>query len=464
MDGFRFDELARAAASGASRRSVLKVLTAGFAASWLGFRLPVLAYAQNTVPLGGQCSTLGANSECSQAGGAVVCSDNGVMSDGQFNCCRNAGGSCTADFHCCGGAVCVNGSCGGGGGGSGGLGLGAECSSTTQCSQAGGAVVCASNGIPSDGARNCCRNTGGACSADVQCCANIYCVNGTCGGSSTGTTPARGLALGAQCTSSDQCTQSGGATVCANNGFDGDGPLNCCRNEGGACTGVDYSADCCGGLYCVNGTCTSNTTGGLAIGAECSQTGQCSQAAGPLVCASNGLDADGALNCCRTEGGGCGQDSECCGGLTCENGVCTGGGSGSGGTIGLGEQCTATDECSQEGGAVSCADNGIASDGALNCCRYEGGTCGGGSHCCGGLDCTNSVCTPIGGTAPGGTIGLGGECASDADCTADGGASYCRDNGIETDGALNCCRYEGGACGGGSHCCAGLNCTDGVCA
>src|SRR4051794_13478375 len=177
MDNAQFDGLARAVARGETRRVVLKGLVASLLASVIPWRVPLVVRAQNTVPLGGQCSALGANSECSQAGGAVVCSDNGVIRDGQFNCCRNAGGACTADFHCCGGAVCVNGTCGGGGG-SGGRGLGAECTSTSQCSQAGGSVVCASNGAPGDGDRNCCRNTGGACTADLQCCANLFCVNG----------------------------------------------------------------------------------------------------------------------------------------------------------------------------------------------------------------------------------------------------------------------------------------------
>jgi hypothetical protein len=462
MDGFRFDQIARAVAAGTSRRSVLKGLAATLAAAWLPIGMPRLALAQNTIPLGGQCSALGANSECSQAGGAVVCSDNGIIRDGQFNCCRNAGGACTADFHCCGGAVCLSGTCGGGVS-TGGRSLGAECTATSECSQSGGSVVCASNGIAADGARNCCRNTGGACANDIQCCANLYCVNGTCGGTSSGTTTSSGLAPGAQCTSSEQCSQSGGATVCADNGYDGDGPLNCCRNEGGACSGGDYSAGCCGGLYCVDGLCTNNRTGGLPLGAECSQTGQCSQAAGATVCASNGIDSDGVLNCCHNNGGSCDSDIVCCGGLVCANGVCgtTGGG---GGTIGLGGQCAQTSECSQVGGAVFCDDNGIASDGPLNCCRYEGGGCSAGSQCCGGLDCTGGVCQPISGSLGGGNIAIGGACAADAECTAVGGASFCRNNGIDSDGSLNCCRFEGGACSDGSHCCTGLLCQGGVCA
>src|SRR3712207_9270006 len=160
MDGFRFDEIERAVAAGTSRRSVLKGLAATLAAAWLPVGMPRLARAQNTIPLGGQCSALGANSECSQAGGAVVCSDNGILRDGQFNCCRNAGGACTADFHCCGGAVCASGVCGGGGTTSSGtLAPGSECTPPSQCSQAGGSAVCASNGVTGDGARNCCRNT-----------------------------------------------------------------------------------------------------------------------------------------------------------------------------------------------------------------------------------------------------------------------------------------------------------------
>ena len=464
MDGFRFDDLARAVATGTTRRSVLRGLAAGLAATWLRFSIPNSANAQNTVPLGGQCSSLGANSECSQAGGAVVCSDNGIIRDGQFNCCRNAGGACTADFHCCGGAVCANGTCGGGAS-TGGRALGSQCTSTSECSQSGGSVVCASNGVTADGERNCCRNSGGACTSDIQCCANLFCVNGTCGGTTSGTTTTTsgGLAPGAQCTSTQQCSQSGGATVCADNGFDGDGPLNCCRNEGGACTGGDYSAGCCGGLYCVNNVCTNNRTGGLALGASCTQTGQCSQSAGAAVCATNGIDSDGSLNCCHNNGGWCDRDTVCCGGLRCGNGVC-GTGGGSGGTIGLGGQCAATGECSQAGGAVFCDDNGIASDGPLNCCRYEGGGCSAGSQCCGGLDCNDGVCRPLGASRGGGNIALGGPCAADAECTGAGGASFCRNNGIDSDGSLNCCRFEGGACSAGGQCCSGLLCLQGVCA
>ncbi|HET7093276.1 MAG TPA: hypothetical protein VFI22_07360, partial [Thermomicrobiales bacterium] len=224
-------------------------ILAGAAASLVGGAAQRAA-GQELVPLGGRCSALGANGDCSQAGGEVLCSDNGVSGDGDFNCCRNAGGGCTADFHCCGAALCVGNVCGGStsapSSGSGNGSLGASCTSTTQCSQSGGPVVCASNGLGASGAKNCCRNTGGACSDDSNCCLGLYCVNGACGGSASGA----GIALGAPCTSADQCSQTGGETVCADNGFAADGALNCCRNQGGACTG---DAGCCYGYYCING-------------------------------------------------------------------------------------------------------------------------------------------------------------------------------------------------------------------
>ena len=72
------------------------------------------------------------------------------------------------------------------------------------------------------------------------------------------------LPLGAACTSTSQCTQVGGTTACADNGYVEDGALNCCRGAGGACFDTVYSADCCSGLYCREGVCTDlSVTGEL---------------------------------------------------------------------------------------------------------------------------------------------------------------------------------------------------------
>jgi len=462
VDEQRFDDLARALAGGASRRRIVKGMMAGLAGALLGSGRGRAARAQQTVALGGQCSAFGANAECSQAGTPaggvpVICSDNGVLRDGTFNCCRNAGGVCSADFQCCGAALCANGICGGGG--TTGLPLGSQCTATSQCSQAGGAVVCGDNGFLRDGATNCCRNEGGVCTGEAGCCGALPCVNGVCGG-----TAASGLPPGALCTASAECSQSGGPTVCGGNGVANDGALNCCRAEGGACANA---AACCGGLSCTNGVCSGGATGGsLALGATCTAASQCSQQGGAVVCTDNGIAPDGSLNCCRNAGGACtdaNNSAGCCGGLYCLDGVCGERTSG-GGTVPLGGSCNATGQCLQAGGAVVCGDNGIASDGPLNCCRNEGGVCTGEAGCCRGLGCRNGVCG--GGGATGGTLPLQASCTASSQCSQQGGTVVCADNGIGTDGALNCCRNAGGFCTASSNsssCCGGLLCVNGRC-
>ena len=445
-----------------------------------------------TLPLGAACTE---TSQCAQpgTGGAVVCADNGIATDGALNCCRNAGGACTAGANCCAGFLCVAGICS-----SStpppppppaGLPLGSSCTSASQCDQTGGAVVCADNGIATDGAFNCCRNAGGACTTannSASCCGALLCVNGVCGGTTSPPPPPPGaLPLGSACTSASQCDQTGGAVVCADNGIATDGALNCCRNAGGACTTANNSASCCGALLCVNGVCGGTTSpppppgGTVAPAGVCTATSQCAQpGAGGYVCANNGYDNDGALNCCHNAGGSCDParfGADCCAALLCVNGVC--GGTTSpppppSGTLPLGSACTATSQCDQTGGPVVCADNGLTTDGALNCCRNAGGACTAANNsasCCGGLLCVNGVCG--GTTSPpppaGGTVAPGGACTATSQCQQPGAGGYvCADNGYATDGALNCCHYQGGACnaaGNSADCCGGLYCRGGTC-
>lgn len=242
-----------------------------------------------------------------------------------------------------------------------------------------------------------------------------------------------GLPLGSPCSSAAQCTQLGGTTLCADNGYTDDGAFNCCRGEGGACFDSMYSADCCSGLYCRNGACTDlSVTGELPLGSYCVSTSQCSQTGGPTVCGDNGIAEDGTLNCCLMEGGACGtQDGYCCNNLFCVNGLCQptvtddgidGGITDGTGTVAAGGACTSSSQCS---GAAICADNGLASDGTLNCCLTEVNACTGDAQCCAGL--------------------------------------ICGDNYIAEDGPLTCCAPLGGACSSDAGCCDFGVCGDGIC-
>ncbi len=233
-----------------------------------------------------------------------------------------------------------------------------------------------------------------------------------------------GLAPGASCTSSSQCGQDGGSVICADNGLTGDGSLNCCRTEGGYCASGN---GCCGALACVANVCTGAgepVTGGLPLGSACASSAECAVSGnGAVICASNEIASDGALNCCLVEGGYCGADSSvCCGDSFCVGGYC---GAPVFGDLAAGNICTSTIECSQDAGATTCGDNGLSGDGTLTCCRLESVTCATDIECCGGL--------------------------------------VCGDNGISTDGGLNCCAPQGGACQFDAGCCGAGYCVDGIC-
>jgi hypothetical protein len=65
--------------------------------------------------------------------------------------------------------------------------------------------------------------------------------------------------------------------------------------------------------------------GYLGPGEACYDDSQCASSDTTLlVCADNGFDYDGFLNCCAFEGGFCSFDEGCCGALICYGGVCGG--------------------------------------------------------------------------------------------------------------------------------------------
>ena len=71
---------------------------------------------------------------------------------------------------------------------------------------------------------------------------------------------------------------------------------------------------------------STGAQGTIPLGGACYDSGQCrSDGVGPVYCDDNGYDYDGPLNCCRYEGGFCGENHEnCCGQLECWNGgYCT---------------------------------------------------------------------------------------------------------------------------------------------
>jgi hypothetical protein len=210
------------------------------------------------------------------------------------------------------------------------------------------------------------------------------------------------LGPGEACYDDSQCGNTRYSQMfCDNNGYDYDGPLNCCAYEGGYC----YSDEgCCGVASCITGSCISPPSD-AGPGDPCQVNDECFALG--LVCDYVGLTGDS--RCCGYEGSSCDWDGECCGSLNCIAGVCRDPGANDSGLnrtgygFPPGQACIADSQCDNsypELGITYCADTGVvygAYGGTQHCCRYEGGSCGGPlsddhSLCCGNLLCLGGRC------------------------------------------------------------------------
>jgi hypothetical protein len=105
-----------------------------------------------------------------------------------------------------------------------------------------------------------------------------------------------------------------------------------------------------------------------------------------LVCAWNGYGSAGAA-CCAYVGGGCTDDSGCCGTNSCFAGVCADFAT----APGFGDLCKpGGNPCVYASGGFSCDYVGATGD--YRCCSDWGGRCGWDGDCCGYNSCINGVC------------------------------------------------------------------------
>ena len=100
----------------------------------------------------------------------------------------------------------------------------------------------------------------------------------------------------------------------------------------------------------------------LGPGDPCYDNAQCRGADAPLVCADNGFDYDGALNCCTGAGSRCGFDEACCGSASCLGGICS--------YAGPGDPCQHSSQCVAADTAVSCDYVAVTDD--YRCCALAG--------------------------------------------------------------------------------------------
>ncbi|MBW3633209.1 MAG: hypothetical protein KY456_09290 [Chloroflexi bacterium] len=111
MDDQVFDGLTRALATGGSRRRLLRGAVAVVPSVLAVLRVARTAAHHARIPLGGACyhtnqclhhAVAPRRARRRRSSQVVYCADNGFRYDGALNCCRNVGGLCQRDEHCCG--------------------------------------------------------------------------------------------------------------------------------------------------------------------------------------------------------------------------------------------------------------------------------------------------------------------------------------------------------------------------
>lgn len=129
------------------------------------------------------------------------------------------------------------------------VGLGDPCFSTAQCASQG-TSYCADNGFEYDGAFNCCLPARGRCQFDEHCCGFAGCFDGVC--EDLGFGGVESVYPGGMCSTTTQCQAADPFYYCGDNGFDYDGPTNCCTVEDSQC---EVDEHCCDQLICFQGFC-----------------------------------------------------------------------------------------------------------------------------------------------------------------------------------------------------------------
>ena len=271
MDGQRFDEIARVFASGASRRKVIKALTA----SMTGVVAAAFVRRGDPGALAG-CGSCGIETEdCSvcECCGGFICYFN--------SCCSGAddGESCTVADDCCGG-FCNDGTC----------------------------------------------NTCGAGSpCDGECCTGFTCDNFECVADEPECSIAEGDCIGGEgCCEDLVCN---GFSACAESCA---GEREACEDGSDCCYGA-FCQETVDGLACVSADscllpgdpCQGNQVDTAALVTVCCEDSTCIDD----VCVAD--------TTCAEEDDECAEDEDCCGDLICSDGACaaeapvdTGGGDG----------------------------------------------------------------------------------------------------------------------------------------
>lgn len=423
-------------------------------------------------------------------------------------CIRSGGTGCVNNNDCCTGLVCDSAN-----GGVCHVPTGGGCTTAGDC---GPAQLCVSGTCQDNPNFGDCGEPGQPCCTGMTCHANGVC-NGTtcspCGGTGQiccdGETKCNEIAEGNLiCTATLTCELQTGACGeigqdCCNGGCAGTAFCNAATMK---CEGMPEDCGyenqpCCpdrnicqSELLCDSETrtckkpptdcgtleqmcCDSPTSLGQCVGVLNCQFGECSDCTGPSFtcllapdkCCSGTVCKMAPVlpRCCNPHGGACTNNTDCCGLLSCEDGVCQGGGGGDfcifDSDCATGFECKipfcrpieATTTCGSPGttcqdGATNTCCVGLScgrneEDTADACCAAPNSSCVADSDCCGQSDCVSGTCDCRGQSQ--GCNGAG-ECCSGLKCVV----GECED-------AADCVKNVGESCASQDECCGDMQCT-----
>lgn len=211
-------------------------------------------------------------------------------------CCVGSGEACTSSIDCCGFMQCQDGMCQ----------AGREGSFCTDSSECGEGLTCQTFRCQMDTTAMC-TEAGQPCDASGTCCDALTCSPHRDPDMAMEPPPnACCAAGGASCDTDEDCC---GRTRCMEGMCE-------CQPDRMEC---DADSDCCEGLGCVGGFCAA-TDGCGEENERCDSAGPIGQCCGNLDCRPDTWNAT-MYDCCSTVG--CRTDEQCCGEMTCENGMCT---------------------------------------------------------------------------------------------------------------------------------------------
>ena len=386
----------------------------------------------------------GSNIHCGEVQGPCcqpgrLC-ESGLRCGNGDRCCATPGGSpCTSSAQCCVGLQCINQAC-----------VAPTHSGCTNPSDCAPGETCVSGTCETAPTADHCGASGETCCPGFVCDSGLACDSGTCGACGDDGQPC--------CQGANPCISGSLVCMMATNTC---GQLPPCGDEGTPCC---EDSSCSGALKCVGGSCIVDTECGgdgeaCCTHNVCNSTLICDGTSHTCVAPPSGCGQEGQM-CCTTT-----AEGECVGSLNCEAATCSDC-HGPSGICLFSSQCCNGATCRfASWGLHCCVGSGATCVNSTDCCglmscvdgmcqgEMNGGLCVDDSSCAEGFHCEIPFCRA---DAEVMCVGQGEACSDTETCCT---GLTCQ-NQLDSD---SCCVAGEGACHLSTDCCGEMACEDGQC-